>query len=435
LSSEQVLVFLAQVATLLVVASLLGFLARKLRLPTVVGELFAGVLLGPSLLGAVAPGLVDWLTSPASGAGQLLEAVGQLGVLLLVGITGAQLDVIAMRRRRTKAVSISLLGLVVPLAFGVALGFLMPRSLTGEHTSRTAYAAFLGVAMCVSAIPVIAKALDDMALLHRNVGQLTLAAAAVDDTVGWLLLSAVSAMATVGLRWKELGLSMLVMTGFLVVSLLLARPLVGWALARTAGSPEPTSTVALAVAVILVGSMASAAAEMEAVFGAFIAGLVMSMSRGIQPSHLAPLRTVTISVFAPIFLATAGLRMDLTALRDPLILLAALVVLAVAISGKFLGAYAGARISSLGHWEGIAIGAGLNARGVIEVVVATVGLRIGVLNTATYTIVVLVAVVTSVMAPPIIRLAMRHVDENEEEAARKTVQDAWRLGPVAAPPQ
>jgi Kef-type K+ transport system membrane component KefB len=134
---------------------------------------------------------------------------------------------------------------------------------------------------------------------------------------------------------------------------------------------------------------------------------------------LTPLRTVVLSVLAPLFLATAGLRMDLTALTDPVVLLAAVALLLVAVVGKFAGAYLGARSGGLSHWEGVALGAGMNARGVVEVVVATTGLRLGLLSIATYTVVVLIAVVTSVMSPPILRRAMSRVELTEAENDRE----------------
>ena len=143
------------------------------------------------------------------------------------------------------------------------------------------------------------------------------------------------------------------------------------------------------------------------------------------------MRTVVLSVLAPLFLATAGLRMDLTALARPTVALAALAVLSIAILGKFAGAYIGARLSRLSRWEAIALGAGMNARGVVEVVVATVGLRLGVLGPASYTIVVLVAVVTSLMAPPLLRLAMARVAYNEEERLRKAADDETFAGVTA----
>jgi len=164
---------------------------------------------------------------------------------------------------------------------------------------------------------------------------------------------------------------------------------------------------------------------MEAVFGAFVAGIVLATAAPAVQEKLAPLRTVTLSVLAPIFLATAGLRMDLTALARPDVLLAALAVLGVAIVGKFVGAYLGARISKLTAWEGLALGAGMNARGVVEVIVALTGLRLGVIDTAGYTVIVMVAVVTSLMAPPLLRFAMNRVEQNDEERLRAIDHVTW----------
>src|SRR5205823_231165 len=175
---------------------------------------------------------------------------------------------------------------------------------------------------------------------------------------------------------------------------------------------------AAAAVVVLLGAAASQALGLEAVFGGFVAGVLLTAARPEDQKRLAPLRTVTMSVLAPLFLASAGLRVDLGALGHPAVLLAGLVILLLAIVGKFAGGYAGARLSRLSHWEGLALGAGLNSRGVVEVVVASVGLRLGILTTATYTIVVLIAVITSVTAPPMLRWAMARVEHNAEERLR-----------------
>lgn len=424
LGAHSLLVFLLQLAILLLLALCLGRLATRLGMPAIVGELLTGVVLGPSLLGHLAPGFTGWLLPTQPGQAHLLDAIGQIGVLLLVGITGAQLDTRMLRRRAGTAARISVCGLVIPLGFGVGLGYLLPPSLMADSTGRPVFALFLGVAMCVSAIPVIAKTLSDMKLLHREVGQLTLAAGMVDDAVGWLLLSVVSAMATVGLRADKVALSVAVLVVFILVSLLLARPLVRRSMRMASGADGPSPTIALTVVIMLLGAAATHSLGMEPIFGAFVAGMV------IGPAHaerLAPLRTVVLSVLAPIFLASAGLRMDLTALGDPRVLLAAVVVLAVATVGKFVGAYLGARASKLSSWEGLALGAGMNARGVVEVVVAMAGLRLGVLNVATYTIILLVAILTSLMAPPLLRLAMRRVEYTADERLREQEQRSWTV--------
>ncbi|MFI8931142.1 cation:proton antiporter [Streptomyces sp. NPDC053474] len=420
--AHSLLVFLLQVGLLLLLALLLGRLAARCGLPAVVGELCVGIVLGPTVLGHAGGGLADWLLPQRADQFHLLDAVGQLGVLLLVGVTGMELDLGLVRRRGRAALGISLVGLLIPLGLGVLAGWYVPESfLGGAVHERHVFALFLGVAMCVSAIPVITKTLSDMNLLHRNVGQLTLAAGMIDDVVGWLLLSAVSAMATTGVRASTVGLSLMWLAVVVVLAATLGRHVVGVAMRLSARSRESGAPVVVAVAVVLLCSAATQAMGLEAVLGAFVAGILLRLTGGGELARLAPLRTFVMSVLAPLFFATAGLRVDLTALRRPEVLVTALVVLLLAVLGKFVGAFAGARFGRLNRWEALAVGAGMNARGVIEIVVASVGLRLGVLTTESYTIVVLVAVVTSLMAPPILRYSTRRIEHTAEEALRARV--------------
>jgi len=429
LAPHALLVFLLQIALLLSVALALGRLAMRLGLPALVGELLTGVLLGPSLLGAFAPGLLSFVLPSDAVQLHLLDAVGQLGVLLLVGITGVQLDAAMLRRRGLTGVKVSLSGLLLPLALGIGAGLLVPAALLTDGTSRWVFALFIGVAMCVTAIPVIAKILADMGLLHRDLGQLTLAAGAVDDAVGWFLLSIVAAAATTGVSGGQVALHIAYLVLFLVAALVVGRPIVRWAMRLAGRAGDGGARLTLAVVLIMLGAAATQAMGMEALFGAFVVGILIGQARAAEmpdprPGRslwrdLTPLRTIVLSVLAPLFLATAGLRMDLTALADPRVLLAAVALLAVAVAGKFAGAYLGARGSRLGHWEAIALGAGMNARGVVGVVVAATGVRLGVLSVAMYTVVVLIAVVTSVMGPPILRWAMSRIATTEAEAERE----------------
>jgi Kef-type K+ transport system membrane component KefB len=360
--------------------------------------------------------VAHWLLPPDAAQVHLLDAVGQLGVVLLVGITGIDVDLGLVRRRGRTALQVGVAGLVVPLALGVAAGRVAPRSLAGTAGQGT-FALFIGVAMCVSALPVIAKMLSDMRLLHRDIGQLTIAAGVVDDVIGWMLLSLVSAAVTVGLSgaavWTSAGWLAVTLAGAFVVG----RPLVRRLLDVAGRSGESGPVICAAVAVVVAGAAATQAMGMEASFGAFVAGLLLGTAASERLRRLAPLRAVVLSVLAPLFFAEAGLRMDLTVFDRPSLVLAALAALAVAVLGKFAGALLGARLSRLGRWEALALAAGMNARGVIQIIVATVGLKIGVLDTASYTIVVLVAMATSLMAPPLLRHAMARIPVTPRERA------------------
>lgn len=426
LTPQHLLSFLIGITLLLLTARLLGSLAERLRMPAVVGELVAGVLIGPSVLGHLAPGLTGRLFTGSAEQLHLVDAVGQLGVLLLVGVTGTHLDLGMLHRKRATAVTVSLGGLLIPLAAGIAVGYVLPMPVVpGGPANRTVFALFLGVAMCVSAIPVIAKTLTDMRLLHRNIGQLTLAAAFIDDALGWLMLSVVAAAATIGVSAGTVTLSVLYLIGILAFAATLGRLLVRKVMEFASGRPGDASAVASAVIVILLGAATTQSLGMEPVFGAFVAGILIAGSRKVQPK-LAGLRTMVFAVLAPLFLATAGLRMDLTALARPDVALTAVVVLVVAVAGKFSGAYLGARLRRLGRWEALALGAGLNARGVIEVIVALTGLRLKVLDVAGYTVIVLVAIATSVLAPPLLRLSMRRIADTDDERLREIDHDTWR---------
>ncbi|MGC4891705.1 cation:proton antiporter [Micromonospora sp. DT227] len=418
LGTHSLLIFLLQVGILLAAAVALGRLAVRAGMPSLVGELTAGVVLGPSILGAAVPDLSRWMFPAQSEQLHLLDAVGQLGVLLLVGLTGMHLDLGQLRRGGGVAARVSIGGLVVPLALGVGLGLLLPSSVLPAGTDRPVFALFLAVAMCVSAIPVIAKTLWEMRLLHRDIGHLIMSAAIVDDVVGWLLLSVVAAMAAGSLGGLDVALAVGTVVLVVVVARWLARPLVGALLRRVRAGGEPGPTVASVVVILLLFAAATHALHLEPVFGAFVGGLVINGCASLDRAALAPLRLVVMSVLAPLFFATVGLRSDLTALARPAVLGVALLVLAVAVVGKFVGAYVGARAARLGHWEGLALGAGLNARGVIEIIVATVGLRLGILDTAMFTVIVLVAIVTSVMAPPGLRYAAARLPASAREHRR-----------------
>jgi Kef-type K+ transport system membrane component KefB len=421
IGAHQLLLLLLQIALLLGVALLLGRVAVRLRMPAVVGELSAGVLLGPSLLAHVAPDLSAWLLPRDLSQMHLLDAVGQLGVLLLVGITGMHIDLGLIRRQGAKAATVSAGGLLVPLAAGFGIAFLLPGTLAAGDTDHTVFALFLGVAMCVSAIPVIAKTLLEMRLLHRDIGQLIVSAAAVDDIAGWFLLSVVSAMAATGLHTGQVVLSLAYLVLAVTFAAFIGRPIVRTSLRLSTKAKEPGVTIAVVVVLLMLSAAGTHALGMEAILGTFLCGILIGSSGHYDRERLAPLRTLVMAVLAPLFFATAGLRMDLTALQKPAVFVAALVVLFVAILGKFAGAYIGARAARLGHWDGLALGAGLNARGVIEVIVAMVGLRLGILTTEAYTIIVLVAIVTSLMAPPLLRYAVRRIAVTSEENDREKV--------------
>jgi Kef-type K+ transport system membrane component KefB len=430
--AHSVLIFLVEIGVLLALGLLFGSLARKLNMPPVAGELCAGVLVGPSLLGHTLPHLYSWLFPHNAGQMHLVDAIGQTGVILLVGLAGISIDLPMLRRKAGTATTVGAGALLLPLACGGGVGLLLPKALMGS-SSRSTFAAFIAVAMCVSAIPVIAKTLLEMRLLHRDVGQLIIGAATVDDVVGWLLLSIVATLATAGVSPHHLLISIGWVAAMVLFCCTLARPITDLFLRRAARSAEAGPTPGVVVLLLLGFAMAGQAIGMEAVIGALFGGMVIGSSKWLDQKRLAPLRTIVVDVLAPIYFATAGLRMDLTTLGRPIVLGAGLLFLAVALASKFSGAYLSARVVRQDHWTAVALGAGLNARGVMEIVLAITGLSLGVLNTAMYTVIVLVAIITSIMAAPVLRFAVRRTaDVTQQERLREMQMSGQDVPPELA---
>ncbi|MGX1855150.1 cation:proton antiporter [Streptomyces sp. NPDC055299] len=258
----------------------------------------AGILLGPSALGHAVPALSSWLPRAAVPHGPL-DSIGQLGVVLMVGMTGIEIDMRMLRRRGAATLTVGATGLLVPLALGVATGFLLPSSLVAEGSEQPVFAAFLGVALCVSVIPVIAKILADMHLLYRNVGQLILGAGMVDDAMGWLLLSVVSAMATNQIQAGHVLISVEYMAGMVILALTVGRPLVRRALGMAERAGDAAPTIAVVTVILVLGAAATQSLGLEAMLGAFIGGVLIGSGSDVDLRKLAPLRAVVMAVFAP----------------------------------------------------------------------------------------------------------------------------------------
>ncbi|HEY5832866.1 cation:proton antiporter [Streptomyces sp.] len=420
LPPHTLLVFLLQIGALLLLALALGRLAQRLGMPTIVGELAAGVLLGPSLLVHAAPGLSGWLFPQDPTQMHLLDAVGQLGVLLLVGFTGMHLDLKVVRTHGGKAAGVSAAALLLPLALGVWLGYALPGQLRPADADVTVFAWFVGVAMCVSSIPVIGRVLVDMKLIHRTVGQMILVVGTIDDAVGWLLVSVVTALATTGVGGQEIATPLWHLAVVLLVLLTAGRWVVRWVMNWARRSGSRGATIAATVILLVLAGAGAQALEFEAVFGAFLCGILIGAANtDAQARQLEPLNATVLSFLSPLFFALAGLRIDLTSLTHLKIALWGLAALGIAVAGKFLGAFVGSIFSRLDRWEALALGAGINARGVIQVVIAVVGVRLGLLTTAMYSIIVLIAILTPLMAPPILRIAMKRIEQTAEEELRE----------------
>lgn len=419
LTADQLLVFWLQLTLLLAAARILGGLARRLGQPAVVGELTAGLVLGPSLLGRIAPTVHAFVFPDDPVQSGALFAIAWLGVALLLVVTGFETDLDLLRRLGRSSIAVTLGSLLVPLAFGAALGAALPGTFLGNADDRLPFVLFMAVAMSISSLPVIAKVLIDLGLMRRNVGQITIAAGMANDLVGWILLGVVAGIAGGGLSAGTLTTSIGGVVAFLVAALWLGQRVVDAALRRARERDSGGGSVLAVAALAALGFGAvTQAIGVEAVLGAFVAGILLGRSRYAIREVEESVERVVSAFLAPIFFATAGLSVDLATVLAPGALGWAVAVIGVAGASKFLGTMAGARVGGLRWIEGLALSAGLNARGALEIIIATVGLTLGVLNQASFSAIVVMAIVTSLAAGPLLRLFARRLTADEGEAAR-----------------
>ncbi len=433
LSSHSLVLSATELAVLLVTAVALGKLASRLRGPAIVGELLAGVVLGRSLLGLVAPGPFGWLF-PLGKPVPMVADVGQVAVILLVGGAALYVERSMFERHRSLVIRLGMASLLVPFGMGFLTGYLLPRSLLVPGVSRLAFALFLGAAVGVSALPVIAKTLLDMDIMHRDVAQLILACVALDDTVGWLSLPFVAALATEGLHrgtaLTAFGMVAVVFALMLTAGRWLVRIAVRWAQGRSGAG----AFLLTAVIILLSGGVVTAVAGLGVASGAFLAGVLLAGCPGVTVASLAPVTRVVSGVLTPVFFATAGLAADFTLLGQPSWMLAFGLLLGIAVVAKFLGVGLGTWRSTVSAWERAAIAAGVNSRGAVEIIIASTGLQLGILTTGVYTAIVALALVTSIAAPVILRAALRHHHPSPLEEYRRTRYLAAAVPSVTAIP-
>ncbi len=423
LSEHEVLVFLVQLALLVGVARIFGWLLRSVGQPAVVGELLAGVVLGPTLFGRFAPETFDWVFGEPTVT-SVVFGIAWLGVIFLLVVIGFETDLTIINRFRNAALSVSAGALLIPLAAAATLAFFVPESFVGAGpdgagVDRAVFAGFLALSLSVSALPVVAKILQDMGYLRRNFGQVTLAAGMTMDAVGWLILAALSGIALDGFQPERLGISF----GGLLLFLLAAFTLFRWVMDRLfryvmARGSSVTAAVSITIVAALVGGAITQALNIEAILGAYIVGILVAGLRHQLPRVRSILETVTTALLAPIFFAFSGLRVDVGLLDTSTVILWTAILIVSAIAAKIVGTVVGGFFAGVRGREALALGSGLSALGAMGVVVAIIGLNLGVVSETGYTVMVMAAVVTSIVAPQLLKLVVRGWEIPTEEAER-----------------
>jgi len=391
---------LLALAAVAVVGRLLGALFRLIGQPPVMGEIVGGILIGPSLLGWVAPTAYSYLLPPA--VAPYLGAVAQLGVVLYMFLVGLDLNPELLRRRAPVAAVTSLSSIVVPFVLGSALAlYLYPRFSTSS-VPFASFALFLGLAMSITAFPVLARILSDRGMTRTELGAVALACAAVDDVTAWCLLAFVSGVARQG-RAEGAWLVAVMTLGFVAFIFVIVRPLAARAVRRSGDAGSMRGAIALTLAALLISALTTEAIGIHAIFGAFLFGAILPHESALARALKQRLESVVTILLLPAFFAFTGMRTQIGLVSGAYEWLVCALIIAVATAGKFGGTLIAGRATGLAWRQAAGLGVLMNTRGLMELIVLNVGLELGVISPTLFTMLVLMALATTLATTPILQ--------------------------------
>lgn len=397
---------LATLAAVVGLGHLLGRAFVAVGQPPVIGEVVAGILLGPSLLGAVSPAAMHWLvpgpdTDPHGQVVAAVRAVAQIGVVLYMFLVGLELNAAKLKGHAHAAVAVSHASIVAPFVLGAGLALWLYPLLSHRGVPFTSFALFMGVALSVTAFPVLARILADRKLDRTGVGVLALGCAAADDVTAWCLLALV-----VGVARAEVGTALAVGLGavaFIAVMFLVVRPVAARIARRLNAGPLPPAAVPGVFVAVLLAALTTEAIGIHAVFGAFLLGAVIPHDSRLAREVTAKLHDLVTTLLLPAFFAATGLRTEVGLVRGWENWLICGAIIVVATAGKFGGTLVAARLTGQTWRTAAALGAMMNTRGLMGLIALDIGLNMGVLSPTLFAMMVIMALVTTMTTAPLLR--------------------------------
>ncbi len=406
LSHEEVVHLLLQLSVMLIMGRLFAEAARRLNQPAVIGEIVAGLLLGPTVLGMIKPEWFQALYPVGTASGIVLSGFVQVAVVMLLFIAGLEVDLHIVWQQGRQAISTSLFGLIIPFILGFVFPYFFPEffGMADVH-GRLTFALFMGTAMAITALPVIVRILMDLNLFKSKMGLLVVASAMVDDVIGWLIFSVL-----LGLIGKDGGSLPLINTviltiGFTAFMLTVGRGILNrllpWVNKKFAW---PGGVLSISLALCFLAGAFTEYIGIHAIFGAFIMGVALGDSEHFSERAKEIVHQFINNIFAPLFFVSIGLRVNFIANFD---LLLTLSILLIAFAGKIIGAGMGARLGGFSWKESLAAGFGMNARGAMEIILGLIALENGLINEKVFVSLVIMALITSMTSGPLMKWSLK----------------------------
>jgi Kef-type K+ transport system membrane component KefB len=411
MTQNEIVVFFLQIATMLGVALLCGQIVRLIRLPSVLGELIGGILIGPTLLGTVAPDVYNYIFPSAVNISVSRETLLTVSIVLFLLVVGMELNPGQLKSRGSNIIWTSLLGILFPFAMGYGLVLLVPGMWGPQVRDHLlSFALFIGTALSISALPVISRILMDLNLLKSRLGTVIISSATINDLIGWFLLAIImNSFVLPGESLTNMWVMLLRILAIFVIILTLGR----WVVQRVLHWYEKhfsNSGILLGLFIILALSAASIAESIgiHAIFGAFLVGIAIAQNREKRGKAQETLYQMVNYVFSPLYFVSIGLKANFSTNFDFVLVI---VLILAASLGKIFGATLGAWISKMPFREALAVGFGMNARGAMEVLIASIALQYNIIDQRIFVALVITAFVTTIIASPIMQCLMTSTKE------------------------
>lgn len=412
LSHQELIALILSLGVMLLAARLVGEFLRQFRMPLVVGEIVAGILLGPSLLGQFYPDLLNNLFPLAGGTPIALNGITQMSVIMLLFVAGLEVELPLIIKQGKTAGITGLFSLIIPFAVGYFATyygkdfFELP-----DKKHLLVFSLFIGTALSISALPVIARILMDLKLLKTRIGMIVISSAMLNDLVGWLIFSLVLSLMQENIHQQSVGFTILYTLTYAVLVLTLGKYLIDKALPWIQKNFSwPGGILSIGLSLCFLGAALTEYIGIHGVFGAFIIGMAFGDSVSLRQQEREIIQQFITNIFAPLFFVSIGLRINFV---DNFNLEMVALITALAIVSKVGGAFIGAKLSGLKNNEALAIGFGMNARGAMEIILGLLALEAGIINDTIFVALVVMAILTSVLSGPMLQLFCKEVVQKD----------------------
>jgi Kef-type K+ transport system membrane component KefB len=395
-------ILLAQIITIILVARVFGWIFKKIGQPSVIGEIIAGIVLGPSLLGIYFPEF-SHLLFPQESLGNL-KFLSQIGLILFMFVIGMELDLKALKNKANEAVVISHASIVIPFALGIGLSYFVYDRFAPEGVKFLSFSLFMGIAMSITAFPVLARIVQERGINKTRLGAIVITCAAADDITAWCILAVVIAIVKAGSFVSSLYVIMLAML-YVASMLFIVKPFlkrIGDLYGTKDSLVKPV--VAIFFLVLIVSSYATEVIGIHALFGAFMTGVIMPDIAKFRNIFIDKVEDVSVILLLPLFFVFTGLKTEIGLINDPYLWKVTGCIILVAVVGKFFGSALAAKFVGQNWRDSLTIGALMNTRGLMELIVLNIGLELKVLTPAVFTMMVIMALVTTFMTGPALNL-------------------------------